>query len=369
VVLTLKTDAKHAAIIFIKKYKFPFILNWFSLLLKTQSTNIFHQPDLFCIKVNLMGLQNKAFSLFITLIFSVYGSSAFSQQLISEPAGGMDENELEASEIMLPASNSAIPSILDIPSVNKYYTSWDTLCVRRYSEIPPSTGDSIDLPLFNDYSTGFVMPVEGTFLSPFGYRGRRVHAGVDIKLEAGDPVSVAFDGVVRMARYYSGYGNCVVVRHYNGLETLYGHLSKIKVKVNQQVTAGDIIGLGGRTGRASCNHLHFETRFQGKAFNPKQLIDFETFSLISDNFTVTRSTYGLSRDYIPGVSGSVLIADNSNVKSNAKSSKSKKYHTIKSGDTLSALSRKYGTSVKQICSINGIKPSKKLQLGTKLRVR
>jgi len=146
-------------------------------------------------------------------------------------------------------------------------------------------------------------------------------------------------------------------------------LSKIKVKVNQQVTAGDIIGLGGHTGRASCNHLHFETRFQGKAFNPKQIINFETSSLVSDTFTVTRSTYGLSRDYLPGTTE--LVADNSNVKSKskAKSSKSKKYHTIKSGDTLSALSRKYGTSVKQICSINGIKPTKKLQLGTKIRIR
>jgi LysM repeat protein len=321
-----------------------------------------------------MGLQKKAFSLFISLVFSISGSMVFAQQLISEPAGGMDENELEASEIMLPASNSTIPSILDIPSVNKYYSSWDTVCVRRYSEIAPSAGDSINLPLFNDYSTGFVMPVQGTFLSPFGYRGHRVHAGVDIKLEQGDPVSAAFDGVVRMARKYSGYGNCVVIRHYNGLETLYGHLSKIKVKVNQQVSAGDIIGLGGHTGRASCNHLHFETRFQGKAFNPKQLIDFDTYSLLSDNFVVTRSTYGLSRDYIPGISSGVLVPDIDSEKSktdvkSSKSSKSKKYHTIKNGDTLSALSRKYGTSVKQICSINGIKPSKKLQLGTKIRVK
>jgi murein DD-endopeptidase MepM/ murein hydrolase activator NlpD len=324
-----------------------------------------------------MGLQKTAISLFISLVFSVSGSMAFAQQLISEPAGGMDENELEASEIMLPASNSVIPSILDIPSVNKYYTSWDTLCVRRYSENIPVTSDSIALPLFNDYSTGFVMPVEGTFLSPFGYRGRRVHAGVDIKLEQGVPVSVAFDGVVRMARRYSGYGNCVVVRHYNGLETLYGHLSKIKVKVNQQVSAGDIIGLGGHTGRATCNHLHFETRFQGKAFNPKQLINFDAYSLLADTFTVTKSTYGLSRDYLPSIAanddlvrdkGTVDSKSDSKIKS-GKSSKSKKYHTIKSGDTLSALSRKYGTSVKQICSINGIKPTKTLQLGTKIRVK
>jgi len=316
-----------------------------------------------------MTLQNRLVTFFISLIFSISINAAMAQELSSEPAGGMDENELEELEILLPPSNSAIPMAINTPELDKYYTSWDTLHVRRYSEVPPALGDSIDLLLFNDYSTGFVFPVEGTFLSPFGYRGRRVHSGVDIKLEAGDPVSAAFDGVVRMSRYYSGYGNCVVIRHYNGLETLYGHLSKLKAKVGQQVKAGDIIGLGGRTGRASCNHLHFETRFQGKAFNPKQMINFDTYSLLSDTFTVTKSTYGLSRDYLPGTSTSNLVADENNVKSKAKSSKSKKYHTIKSGDTLSALSRKYGTSVSQLCSINGIKKTKKLQLGTKLRVR
>lgn len=317
-----------------------------------------------------MLIKNKIFTLFLSLAFSLTATVAMAQQLISEPAGGMDENELEEIETQLPPSNSTIPESINIEALNKFYSSWDTLYVRRYSEIPPVLADSIQLPLFNENSTGFVFPVEGDFLSPFGYRGRRVHSGVDIKLNLGDTVNVAFDGVVRMARYYSGYGNCVVVRHYNGLETLYGHLSKIKVKVNQVVKAGDLIGLGGRTGRASCNHLHFETRFQGKAFNPKQLIDFNTFSLVSDTFTVTKATFGLSRDYLPGTSGNELTADdNKNSKNKSKSSKSKKYHTIRSGDTLSALSRKYGTSVKQICSINGIKPTKTLKIGSKIRVR
>ncbi len=317
-----------------------------------------------------MALQKKLLTLFITLVFSLSGSIAFAQQLANEPAGGiMDENELEESEISLPVSNSAIPSILNIPVLNEYYSSWDTLYVRRSNDFTFSTADSLRLPLFNEYSTGFVFPIEGTFLSPFGYRGRRVHSGVDIKLEAGDPVGAAFDGVVRMARYYSGYGNCVVIRHFNGLETLYGHLSKIKVKVNQQVAAGDIIGLGGHTGRATCNHLHFETRFQGKAFNPKQMINFDNYSLLSDTFSITRYTFGLSRDYLPETSSTELLTDNGNSKSHAKSAKSKKYHTIKTGDTLYALSRKYGTPVKQICSINKIKPSKKLQPGTKIRVR
>lgn len=316
-----------------------------------------------------MGVKNKAFCLFILLIFCLYGSIAVAQQLESEPAGGMDENELEATEMKLPFSNSPVPPELNNPFLNLYYTSWDTLYVRRYSEIPPATGDSTRLSLFNDKSTGFVFPIEGSLLSPFGKRGRRVHSGVDIKLEAGDPVSAAFDGVVRMARYYSGYGNCVVIRHYNGLETLYGHLSKIKVKVNQPVKAGDIIGLGGHTGRATCNHLHFETRFQGKAFNPKQLINFDNYSLVSDTFCVTRSTYGLTRDYLPETSNTSLVTDNGTERKKDKSSKSKKYHTIKSGDTLYSLSRKYGTSVKQICSINGIKQSKTLKPGVKLRVK
>jgi murein DD-endopeptidase MepM/ murein hydrolase activator NlpD len=316
-----------------------------------------------------MQLNNTLVTIFISLVMSISGSVSYAQQLVNEPAGGMDENELEEMEILLPPSNSTIPMTINIPAISNFYSSWDTLYVRRYSEVPPTINDSINLPLFNDYSTGFVFPIEGSFLSPFGYRGRRVHSGVDIKLEAGDPVSAAFDGVVRMSRYYSGYGNCVVIRHYNGIETLYGHLSKLKVKVNQQVKAGDVIGLGGRTGRASCNHLHFETRFQGKAFNPKQLINFETFSLLSDTFTVTKATFGLTRDYIPGTSSTSLTADDKSTKSSAKSSKSKKYHTINSGDTLSALARKYGTSVNQLCSINGIKKTKKLQLGTKLRVR
>lgn len=281
----------------------------------------------------------------------------------------MDENELEDMEIALPPVNAAIPMAINTPVLDKYYTSWDTLCVRRYNEVTAAGDDSISLPLFNDYSTGFVFPVEGTFLSPFGNRGRRVHAGVDIKLEAGDPVSCAFDGVVRMARYYAGYGNCVVIRHYNGFETLYGHLSKIKVKVNQQVKAGDLIGLGGHTGRATCNHLHFETRFQGKAFNPRQMIDFSTYCLVADTFTVTKATFGRTRDYLPGISTENFVSTDGKSTSKSKSKSSNKYHTIKSGDTLSALSRKYGTSVKQICSINGIKPNKTLKLGSKIRIR
>jgi murein DD-endopeptidase MepM/ murein hydrolase activator NlpD len=310
---------------------------------------------------------------------------SYAQQLSEEPAGGMDEGAEEASTLLLPPSSGMLPASLNVFPVNKFYSSWDTLCVRRYSDPAENITDSIFLPLTIGSSGEFVFPHKGQLLSPFGYRGRRVHSGVDIKLNLNDSVGSAFDGVVRMARYYHGYGNCVVVRHYNGLETLYGHLSKIKVKVNQEVKAGELIGLGGRTGRASCYHLHFETRFRGQAFNPKQIIDFDTYSLLQDTLAITGKTFGRSRDYLPADENLIASAsdrvDYSEVKtSSAKdsrksvalhkaSSRTKKYHTVKSGDTLSSISRKNNTTVKQLCSLNGIKATKLLQLGTKLRVK
>lgn len=294
------------------------------------------------------------------------------QQLSEEPAGGMDENAIESAEANLPPSAALMPASLDHFPLNMYYHSWDTLCVRRYSEPIVNVTDSILLPLVPEGTNSFFFPRNGQLLSPFGYRGRRVHAGVDIKLDLYDTVRAAFDGVVRMAKYYAGYGNCVVIRHYNGLETLYGHLAKIKVHVNQPVSAGDLVGLGGRTGRASCTHLHFETRFRGQAFNPKQLIDFDSYKLLKDTLVITNRTFGRSRDYLPSTDNLLASTEKkSNYKAhkNSKASGSKKYHTIKNGDTLSAISRKYNTSVKQLCALNGIKPTKVLKLGTKLRVR
>jgi murein DD-endopeptidase MepM/ murein hydrolase activator NlpD len=306
-------------------------------------------------KLVLMGL------LFLSLQF------VSAQQLSEEPVGGMDAEE---TPVNLPPSNSALPAALNFVPLNQYYSTWDTLYVRRYSDPLPSVSDSIYLPLIPEGTNAFVFPKNGQLLSPFGYRGRRVHAGVDLKLNLHDTVVAAFDGVVRMARYYAGYGNCVVIRHYNGLETLYGHLSRIKVKINQEVKAGDLVGLGGSTGRASCNHLHFETRFRGQAFNPKQLIDFDSFTLVKDTLIITGKSFGRSRDYMPGLTTSSDADDHKSTGSKSKYSKgSKKYHTIKSGDTLYALSRKYGTTVKQICALNGIKSNKVLKLGNKIRVR
>ena len=199
-------------------------------------------------------------------------------------------------------------------------------------------------------------PYKGKLLSKYGMRGGRFHAGMDIKLETGDTVISAFDGTVRIARVMSGYGKMVVIRHHNGLETVYAHLSKILVNINEVVKAGQPIGLGGRTGRATTSHLHFETRYLGEHFNPDRIIDF-------DNYTLVRDTLLINKEFWHPLKASSTIAS-----AHDEKSVSKKYHTIRQGDTLSIIARKYRTSVKSICKLNGIKESKTLQLGKKLRV-
>lgn len=149
---------------------------------------------------------------------------------------------------------------------------------------------------------GYVAPVRGKLTSPYGYRPRfgRMHKGVDLNLRVGDTVRSAFDGRVRITKFEgAGYGYYVVVRHDNGLETVYGHLSRFLVKPNQYVKAGQPIALGGNTGRSTGPHLHFETRFMGLAINPAAIIDFDNFVTHKDVFTFDKNSYNRSQQYGP----------------------------------------------------------------------
>lgn len=260
--------------------------------------------------------------------------------------------------------------------------SWDTLNVRVLRNDYSAKNDTSFIRLTGADRSSFVFPYKGKLLSPFGYRGRHFHAGMDIKLNRGDTVVCAFDGKVRMAKYYHGYGNTVVVRHANGLETLYAHLSKIKVKVNQDVKAGQLVGLGGRTGRASCDHLHFETRYNGEPFNPKQFIDMANYELYKDTLLITNRTFGRAKDYLPAGCDSISRSDSlvrgqqvQEVKTTevhpktALKPKGRKYHSVRSGDTLYSIAKRHDTTVKNLCSINHIKANKTLKIGTKLRVK
>ncbi len=136
-----------------------------------------------------------------------------------------------------------------------------------------------------DSHCGFSFPHPGKVNSTFGWRKGRVHSGIDLQLEWGDTILSAFDGIVRVSKYSKGYGNYIIIRHYNGLETLYAHLKRRYVNHGDTLQAGDLIGLGGSTGRSTGAHLHFETRFLGRPIDPEIFIDFESRGLKS---TVTR---------------------------------------------------------------------------------
>ncbi len=161
----------------------------------------------------------------------------------------------------------------------------------------------LDVPATHNIDvTGFVAPVRGKLTSPYGWRARfgRMHRGVDLNLRVGDSVVSAFDGKVRLVKYEAaGYGNYIVVRHDNGLETVYGHLSRTLVKPGQRVRAGQLIAKGGNTGRSTGPHLHFETRFMGLPVNPEAIIDFENHVTHKDVFTFDKKSYERAQVYGP----------------------------------------------------------------------
>lgn len=174
-----------------------------------------------------------------------------------------------------------------------YSVNWDSPHVNPY--VGMAIPDTKDLDL-----TGYYHPVPGAVTSNFGYRPRfgRVHKGIDLRLSVGDTVCSAFDGVVRLTKFERrGYGYYVVIRHDNGMETVYGHLSKFLVKPNQRVRAGEAIALGGNTGRSTGPHLHFETRYMGIAINPSLMIDFEKKMTFSDNFTFDKKKHEVKQTY------------------------------------------------------------------------
>ena len=240
----------------------------------------------------------------------------------------------------------------------------------KFSALP----DRVSLWLV-DSTSQFCVPYQTKIYSRFGIRRGRRHQGVDLPLKVGDPVHAAFDGKVRVSSYMKGYGNLVVIRHENGLETFYGHLSKRNVEVDQWVHAGDVIGLGGSTGRSTGPHLHFETRYQGYAFDPSWLADFEQGTLRSGVFTLKKRYLSARSNYVPESEDEeedILIAEKEEREEEARlaaEEAAKRYHTIKSGDTLGALAVKYHTTVRQICAWNGIKATTTLRLGRKLRVK
>ncbi|MCD8167363.1 MAG: peptidoglycan DD-metalloendopeptidase family protein [Bacteroides sp.] len=203
--------------------------------------------------------------------------------------------------------------------------------------------------------TGFSMPTTNTRVtSPFGPRWRRMHNGIDIKVQIGDTIYAAFDGRIRIVSFERrGYGNYVVIRHDNGLETIYGHLSKHLVKENEYIQSGQPIGLGGNTGRSTGSHLHFETRFIGVAINPAFMFDFPNQDIVADYYTYRRSG-GKSTSVS---SGTMASAQGGTIR----------YHKVQKGDTLSKIAKQRGTTIDKLCQLNRISKTTVLRVGQVLR--
>lgn len=213
----------------------------------------------------------------------------------------------------------------------------------------------IDLREWNSY-----YPADGYITSTYGWRKSRMHAGIDIKAYKGDNLYAAFDGVVRLAKYYSSFGNCVIIRHYNGLETLYAHATQLLVEVNDVVKAGDVIAYAGSTGRSTGSHLHFETRINGHYFNPDLILDTQNRKIKDANLYIT-------------MRNGKLFASNNDSEEEREAYILKeisiRYHIVKSGDVLSRIAANNGTTVATICRLNGIKSTSILRIGQRLIVR
>ena len=236
------------------------------------------------------------------------------------------------------------------PADELYGSNWDTRWVD-----PFRGGAKVEMPdsCAIDCST-FILPIDTMtrVTSKYGPRRRRMHKGIDLKVQVGDTIRAAFDGKVRIRNFERrGYGNYLVVRHPNGLETVYGHLSKSLVDVNDIVRAGDPIALGGNTGRSTGSHLHFETRFLGIAINPIYMFDFPKQDIVADTYTF-RKTKGVRS----AGSHDTQVADGTI-----------RYHKVKSGDTLSRIAKLRGVSVSTLCKLNRIKPTTTLRIGQVLR--
>ena len=246
---------------------------------------------------------------------------------------------------------------------------WDTSSLFPYQSVDMSSmPQSVVIDLI-DSTKSYHYPYKGA-VNPRGKygprRGRR-HQGVDLPLKTGDSVYATFCGRVRISKYVRGYGNLIIIRHDNGLETYYGHLSERLVEPGTWVEAGHVIGLGGSTGRSTGPHLHFETRYYGQAFDPERLIDFKNGTLCRETFLLKRSFFSIYSN--AGQDFEDEIANEEQDKKEAAEKAAMRYHKIRSGDTLGALAIKYGTTVSNICRLNGIKSTTILRIGRTLRVR
>lgn len=265
------------------------------------------------------------------------------------------------NNIKLVEKNTFLDLMDDLePEIDIYMEGWNSKRVNPFHESDVPSTKTINV-------TGYHMPCPGKINSNYGYRPRfgRMHKGVDLHIRMNDTIYAAFDGKVRLTNYEAkGYGNYIIIRHPNGLETVYGHLNRALVKANQTVRAGQPIALGGNTGRSTGPHLHFETRFMGYAINPCAIFDFANQTTHTDTYTFSKATYTQARNYAPGRE---TRASKENPYKSAKTQAST--YTVKRGDTLSAIARSYGMSTTTLRRLNGMDSDDRIHAGQVLKLK
>ena len=256
---------------------------------------------------------------------------------------------------------------IDVLDETIYTQNWDTSKIHAYNvelkDLPMSM--VIDLV---DTLKSYHYPFKGRVTSKYGPRRRGIHQGTDIDLETGDPIYATFDGRVRHTTYVArGYGHLIIIRHDNGLETFYAHLSEVNVKPGDWVTAGQVIGKGGNTGRSTGSHLHYEMRYKGHSFDPERLINFTTGDLRRETFLLKRTYFSPYSRFTQDFDEEVQSDEED--KKIAAEAAAIKYHIVKKGDTLGRIAINNHTTVTKLCQLNGIKETSILRLGQRIRVR
>ena len=314
-----------------------------------------------------MRLLNKIKTFAFITLLAAFAQPTIAQDLLARQAPV--DRKMKAVDTLL-LHNIIEKENLESPAA-QLYNEWDNRYAHRQTALP----DSFRIDLRH-----FCMPTPSRVItSNFGTRWGRQHKGLDIKVYIGDTIRAAFSGKVRIVRYEArGYGNYIVIRHGNGLETIYGHLSKQLVSENQEVRAGDVIGLGGNTGRSTGSHLHFETRLCGVALNPALLFDFRAQDVTGDYYTFRNNSYQSESAEAPRLRGKIgnggytpdqvrggVASRREDVE--AFNTVQVQYHKVQAGETLNSIARKRGVTVEQICRLSHISKSDKIKPGRILR--
>ncbi|HNX21200.1 MAG TPA: peptidoglycan DD-metalloendopeptidase family protein [Bacteroidales bacterium] len=266
------------------------------------------------------------------------------------------------------AETQLIEENFQIPAFHIYNELWDTVHIRSTSIVIPFYQNSLKIRLLENNNNPFAFPCSGSMILDYGLLKKEFHSGIDFLETDGSPIVSCFDGVVRLARYYRDYGKVVVIRHYNGLETVYAHLKEISVVPGQIVKAGDLIGNAGNTGNAIDPTLHFEIRLFNELINPNKVIDFVNRKLMENLIELTLTDFNITP----------LIASDS-IQLNPvkvyeplpeKSKEAPQFHIVKSGDTLNKIARLYNTTTDALIKLNNLKgDGSNLQLDQKIRIK